>query len=311
MIKEVLKKILPPCVMQPLDKINSDKLFELRLRSKGAVTVWYGNGYRYLSKTGISDSPDNAVFLDCESIKDIMLRACEKSVYAVNDRICMGFLTLDGGIRIGIAGETVFENNEIKTIKNFSSLNIRIPHEIIGCANKIVSNIGASHGYYNTLVIAPPGAGKTTILRDMARIVASEKRIINVLIADERNEIAAVMNGKQTLNVGNNVDMICCCTKEYAFIRAIRSLRPDIIVTDELCGDSDIAAVENAVGSGVTVFASVHADNHLRLKEKRAFAELIKNKSFGRFVDISCARGPGTVEGIYDENFSPVSGVAL
>lgn len=303
MIPSVLQNILPDRVLHALERTNTDMLCELRLRSKKPITVANGAKYYYLSERGLTNSPDNAITLDGDSIEQILIRACDKSMYAVNDKICQGFLTLKGGVRIGIAGETVLDGTVVKTVKHFTGLAVRIPHEVTGCADVLQPHIRGSDGYYSTLVISPPGAGKTTLLRDMTRIAASDKAVFNVLIADERNEIAAVCNGSTLLNIGINCDVISGCTKEYAFMRAIRALKPDIIVTDELCGAQDVCAVENAITSGVRIFASVHADNHLCLQDKSDFSALLQNKYFRRYIDISNMHGPGTINGIYDENF--------
>lgn len=306
MIHELLRKILPAELSIALDKLHSAKLYEIRLRSGSAVSVNYAGTYHYLSTRGITDLPAEAISLDADTVKQVVLHACDKSLYAVNDQICMGYLTIAGGIRIGIAGETVFEGNTIRTIKNFTALNIRIPHEVIGCAEKVIGDLRSPTGYYSTLIVSPPGAGKTTLLRDIARCISADRRYFNVLICDERNEIAAVSDGKPSLCVGRNSDVIAGSNKEYAFLRAIRSMRPDIIITDELCCESDVAAVENAIGSGVCVIASVHADSHTCLKTRRTFASLMENRYFRRYIDVSNARGVGTIEGIFDELFHPV-----
>ncbi len=310
MTERVLDKILPPSVAEALKPLAADKLCEVRLRSGGAVTALYNGRYMYVTPRGISDSYAQAIVLDAPTVMQVMLLACEKSLYAFNDRICQGFLTLAGGVRVGIAGETVWEGDRIKTIKNFTALDIRIPHEVRGCGEKVAELLRCGHGYHSTLIVSPPGAGKTTLLRDLTRIVSSRPRPCNVLVVDERDEIAAVADGRPTHNVGRNTDVISGCTKEFAFSRGIRAMRPDVIVTDELCGAKDVAAVESAVQGGVSVFASVHADSHKRLREKRIFASLLANKCFTRFVDVSERNGPGTVEGVFDADFREVAGGA-
>ena len=301
-----MQRILPAELLRALSFLRTDKLCELRLRSARPVVVQYNGTYAYLSPNGIAATDGNAIVLSAADIGGVMLRACEKSLYAVNDRICQGYLTLSGGVRIGIAGKTVFDGADIRTIKQFTALDIRIPHEVIGCADLVMPYVKKHRGYHSTLIVSPPGAGKTTLLRDMARIAASGAPICNVLIVDERDEIASVVEGIAALQIGKNADVISGCTKEYAFTRGMRALRPDIIVTDELCGAADFAAVRNAVAGGVNVFASVHAEDHAAVQQKDTFAVVRESKCFARYAEISDRNGPGTVEGIYDADFVPL-----
>lgn len=305
MIPQVLHKILPKFLVEALDKLTYSKLYEVRLRSERAVSVNFGGKYYYLSEGGLTDSAQRAVTVSAQAVKEIVLRAAEFSMYAVNDDICQGFLTIEGGIRIGVAGETVFDLKQIRTVKNYNALNIRMPHEVIGCADRVTRYLQGIR-IKSALYISPPGAGKTTLLRDTARILSSGSKIYNVLLVDERNEIAAAQAGKNTLNVGVNCDVISGSTKKYAFSRAVRAMRPDIIVTDELIDAEDAAAVRFAVASGVTVIASVHAQNHTRISDKNEMRALVEAKVFERYVDLSDAHGPGTVDGIFDENFDAV-----
>lgn len=306
MTADVLNKILPQRVAQAIAPLSLDKLCEIRLRNGSVVAISYGGRYGYVTARGVSDSPENAIVLGAGEVERTLSLACEKSLYAVNDDICRGFLTLAGGVRVGVAGETVWENGRVRTVKNFSSLNVRVPHEVKGCAEKVAPYLRCGNGFHSALIVSPPGAGKTTLLRDLARIAASDKRVHNVLIADERDELAATANGVAALDVGRNADIISGCTKAYAFASGIRALRPDIIVTDELCGEEDVAAAEEAVAGGVCVFASVHARDHESLRRKKGFAPLLTAKCFTRFIDVSERNGPGTIEGIFDENFAAV-----
>lgn len=306
MIKVSLSNILPKEICSNIFKrLDIEKLYELRFRSERPVTVNYNGKYYFLSPEGVSDSPQNSYVSKRGFVNDIVVRASEHSLYAVNDRICGGFLTIEGGIRIGITGETVIENNMVKTVKNFNAVNIRIPHEIKGCAKKVYDNI-CMPGIKNTLVLSPPGAGKTTILRDLTRLLGSRQNITNVLLVDERNEIAACNEGAAALDVGVCTDIINSSNKDFAFNQGVRSMRPDVIITDEIFGERDCDAIESVCSSGVKIIASVHADSVFDIKKKKGFERILDKKLFERFVSLSSKNGPGTLDGIYNENFEKV-----
>ncbi|MCL2256240.1 MAG: stage III sporulation protein AA, partial [Firmicutes bacterium] len=232
-----LEKILPSKVVLAMKKcLNFEKLYEIRLRTNKPIMVNYGGKYFVLSTFGIKETIDDDAFIVGEGvINDIVVKASDYSLYAVNEQICAGYLTIRGGIRLGLGGEIVWDGGKVKTVKNFSSLNIRVPHEIKNCAKRVF-NVSVEPQIKNTLIISPPGAGKTTLLRDLARLAASNAPIKNILLIDERNELAAVANGVAQLDVGTSTDIISNCSKEYAFESAIRALRPDIIICDELFG---------------------------------------------------------------------------
>lgn len=296
----VLEKILPRFIIEPLNKLNTEKLYELRLRSRSPLLINYGGDYKYVAfGGGITSNPDEAFTIAQEIPAVVLARACEFSLYAYNNKIKEGYISLEGGIRVGIAGETVYEGGEIKTIKNVSSLNIRIPHQIIGCSNPVFKYIFDNGQPLSTLIISPPGAGKTTMLRDIARNFSNLKKIYNVTLADERCELAAVKSGIPQLNVGFNTDIISCCKKEYAFVCALRTLSPDVIISDEIGCYQDLSACIDATYGGIAVIASAHAADLNELIKRKDFGENVK-KAFKRFVTLSSRRGKGTIESITD-----------
>ncbi len=186
-----------------------------------------------------------------ELILGIVERATNHSFYAYEEELASGYLFYEGGIRIGAAGIGVAERGKLKTFKEITSLNIRVPHEIIGCSAKVASVLA---GFRNTLVISLPGAGKTTLIRDMARVLAKEK---DVLIIDERYEIAG--GGKVRFDTGAMSDIISGVRKEAVFEGAIRSMSPQIIVFDELFPSSDLPTVAEISRCGIAVLASIHS----------------------------------------------------
>ena len=190
------------------------------------------------------------------------------------------------------------ENGDLKTMTSFSSVNIRIPHEVKNCSLKAFSSIVKESGVLNTLIISPPGAGKTTFLRDLVWQISERNLAYNILVLDERGE----------LNIGKGLglfsDVISFSSKKLGFENGIRSLAPNLIITDELGEWEDMEAVRYASNSGVNIIASVHSDSIESFVRKLAFKEILDEKIFKRFVVLSMREGPGTLEGIYDENFS-------
>ncbi len=233
------------------------ELTEIRLRQGKAVVAKNLNRHFFVqTKTATS-----------ELILGIMERATNHSFYAYEQELASGYLFYDGGIRIGASGIGVAESGKLKTFKEITSLNIRVPHEIIGCSDKVSSVLT---DFSNTLVISPPGAGKTTLIRDMARVLA---KTFDVLIIDERYEIAG--GGQVHFDVGKMTDVISGVRKEAVFEGAIRSMSPQIIVFDEIFPSRDLATIAEISRCGIAVLASVHSKGHKQLIT--ACPELIKH----------------------------------
>ena len=302
----MLNKILPTKICTVLErKLNMERLYELRLRADRKVTVNYGGKFFYLTENGLSDNLHDGMEIGRQALNDIVVRASDYSLYTVNRNICSGFITVSGGVRIGIEGEYVWEEEKIKTIKNFNGLTIRIPHEIKGCAEKLASPF-TDGGFHNCLIISPPACGKTTMLRDLCRVISCQSPCNNILLIDERSEIAACSNGVPQLDVGNNVDIISNSTKAVSILHGIRSMNPHLIITDELSQNEDIEAAYTAACSGVRIIASVHASDQYDLMNKTNFDAAIKRRLFTRYAVLSDKPFIGTVSGIYDENFEKI-----
>ncbi len=295
----MLEGILPDQIYIPIaNKVGFSRLNEIRLRMDKPVLLSSCGQKFFLGDNGPCKDLNKAIFCNRSMIEEIVFRASECSIYSVNEQIKKGYIVTSEGVRIGLAGNVVEENGFLKTMTSFSSINIRLPHEIRNCSLKVFSSIVKDTGILNTLIISPPGAGKTTFLRDFVWQLSERNLAYNILVLDERGE----------LNIGKGLgifsDIISFSSKKLGFENGIRSLAPNVIVTDELGEWEDIEAVKYASNSGVKIIASVHSDSIEAFARKQAFKELLEEKIFKRFVLLSMREGPGTLEGVFDENLS-------
>ncbi len=240
-------EFLPPRILHALRQINLNRLYELRLRADKPLRGCLGGAFFYLGESGVCAARE-AIVPTREEVGETLFAASGYSVYAVENQIRQGFVTAVGGERIGIAGSYVYSGREVLSVNGITSLCIRIPHAIEGCAEKLY-RLCLKDGIVSLLILSPPGEGKTTLLRDLCRIV-SMKTAKNILVSDERGELSAG-------DLGDTADVIRYADKLTAFTAGIRAMRPDIIVTDELLPE-DYIAVRRAMDGGIDVFASAH-----------------------------------------------------
>lgn len=299
----MLENILPSKIYKIInEKINFNSINEIRLRADKPILLSIGKERIFLGENGRTGIAQNAIKLTKVEIEDIIFRASECSLYSVNEQIKKGFIITPGGVRLGIGGDMIEEGGTIRTMTNYSSINIRIPHEIKNCSLGVFEHLLSDNGVYNSLIVSPPGAGKTTFLRDFICQLSERNYALNVLVLDERGELDIGGRG-----LGNFTDKISFARKKIGFENGIRSLAPDLIVTDELGQEEDMQALNFAVNSGVNILASVHCDSMASLTKKPQFEKVIQDKIFKRYVFLSLRNGPGTIEGVYNENLSRIS----
>ena len=262
-------------------------LNEIRIRAGRAVKISYGGKSYYLGARGLSEEKENPITVSAEELSELVLNFCERSVYAYADKLQCGFVTLKNGVRVGICGECVTDGVKITGVKNISSINVRVPHAVKGCADLVLKEYKC--GVKNTLIVSPPGAGKTTMARDLAESISS-RFFKNVLVCDERNEIFPLMSA------ADSVDCIRYGGKKYAFENGIRAMAPDVIVTDEIAGKEDALAVCRASRCGVKVIATAHGESLEDFTKREEFPVL--RGVFEVFVLLDESRGKGTIKQI-------------
>ncbi len=284
---------------QPLRRymfgINLTDAYEIRMRPNKPLTIYFTDGQYYVSRHGmLTQDSLSAVRVTHAHIEEALEIASKSSVYSVADEIREGYITIAGGNRIGICGNAVTEEGHISFIKEVSGLNYRLACEINGAADKVWDFVYKNNEVKNTLIISPPGAGKTTMLRDIARRISYEG--INVSVVDERREIAAMHEGRAAFDMGPCTDVLSGAPKDEGMLMMLRSMAPDVIVTDEIGKQSDAAAIEKIINSGVKIITTVHGRNVRQIQKREELYGAIG--FFELFITLSRRCGAGTVEEI-------------
>lgn len=228
-----------------------------------------------------------------KEILQTLEKLCENSIYAYKNQICEGFITVKGGHRVGITGSAVIENGKIINIKYITSLNFRIAREVIGCSRKILGQVIDinENTINNTLIVSPPGKGKTTILRDLIRNISNGVKELgfsgrNCGVVDERGEIAAMYQGIPQNDVGLRTDVIENISKAKGMKMLIRSMAPEVIACDEIGSKEDVQAIKEALISGVKGIFTMHGRTLEDIKKNKDINELIENKQIEKIIFI-------------------------
>lgn len=309
-IHEVMR-FVPKNIMGMVEKLPPkllENMEEIRLR-QGKPLLLYGSGQEYLiDKNGqLVFDIKNAYICNQEDIKSAVSLITNFSLYSFEDDIRNGFVTIEGGHRVGICGKAVLENGKVRTLKDISFINYRVARQVVGAADKVLSHILKADGsIFNTLIISPPQCGKTTILRDIVRQVSGGIPAIGfkgkkIGLIDERNEIAACSLGIPRNDVGIRTDVLDGCPKAEGILMMIRSMSPEIIATDEIGRNEDAGAVLDAINAGVKIITTIHGSDIQDFLRKPAL-EKLHNNLFERYIIMSRRLGVGTIETVLDIN---------
>ncbi|MGI6318722.1 MAG: stage III sporulation protein AA [Dethiobacteria bacterium] len=309
-IKKQICQFLAPRVRSIIESLPQDllsKTEEIRLRHSRPLIIYWAGGESYLGKRGPVASVKEAYMVSGEDLERTLELISSYSLYACEEEMRGGYLTIPGGHRVGLGGRFVVESGSIKTLRNVSSLNFRVARQIKGAGEKVLPFLIDRHvgRIYHTLVISPPLGGKTTLLRDLARLISNGVGILGqggqkVGIVDERSEIAGCYQGVPQLDVGIRTDVLDACPKAEGIMIMLRSLSPQVIITDEIGREEDIRALEDAVHVGVSVIASAHGSTLEEICRRPVLGLMLENNYFERLVFLSNSRGPGTLEMIVE-----------
>ncbi|GHU61178.1 stage III sporulation protein AA [Clostridia bacterium] len=294
-----LQKVLAIC------ELDFSFLQEIRLRIGKPVFLWYKNQEYILSKQGgFTTDFAQAYFLDKAELTETLSYISNYSLYAFEEEIRQGFLTIQGGHRIGLSGKTVVENRSIRNMKAIFSLNVRFSHQILGCADRLLPYLyDRRQGLCSLLIISPPRCGKTTLLRDLIRQVSNgnvEHSGKTVAVVDERSEIAACYMGLPQNDVGMRTDILDACPKDKGMMMMIRSMSPEVLAVDELGGAEEIQAIHYALHCGCKLFATVHGYSLEDVQSKPDFSPLVRALVFQRYICLTQQTERNTFMHVYD-----------
>lgn len=277
---------LPDYIHRPLlslpDHIRNT-LEEIRIKINQPVIIIAGG-----SEVSVKPSKE----ITAEVLDVILNNLMNYSIYAYEEELAKGYVTIEGGHRVGICGRVVKNENNIILIKDISSLNIRRSRQIKGIAGKLKKDIINNFGLQNTVIVSSPKCGKTTLLRDIARMLSYEGYRVGII--DERSEIAGMYRGLSSYDIGPRTDVLDACPKAEGILMMIRSMSPDVIITDEIGKAEDIDAIESALFSGVKVITTIHGNKYDDLIKSR-LGKLIENKTFTRIIFLTNEPTTGTI----------------
>ena len=239
---------------------------------------------------------ENIHYVDRCELMETMEYIAGYSLYAYEDELRQGFLTIQGGHRVGVAGKILMEEGKVRSIRYISFLNIRLAHQVEGCADKVMPFIVENGEVCHTLIISPPCCGKTTLLRDVIRQISNGNAWCegkNVGVVDERSEIGGAYQGVPQNDLGIRTDLLDCCPKAEGMIMLIRSMSPQVVAVDEIGTAEDIHAIEYAMQCGCKLIASVHGMDMEEAARKPVLGEMIRRKMFERYIVLGNDGHPG------------------
>lgn len=293
MVKSLIT-VFPTSIRPRMRKIKWEELEEIRIRIGWPVELIYSNHNEWL---GNYDS-----MIDRKRLDEMLNYITGYSAFSMEEELKQGYISMEGGHRIGITGHTTYEplglggEPQITNLVDIGGLNIRIAHEKKGCAKELMTYIRHGDSIYNTLIFAAPGVGKTTYLRDAIRIIAMERKCC---VIDERSEIAACVHGRPQNDLGMRCDVLDACPKLLGMKMVLRSMSPEVIAVDELGKAEEFTLIEEMCSSGVKVLGTIHAGSKEEVLRNKVVRELLEKGIIERLVQLERLSNGSRKIGVY------------
>lgn len=305
--EESVLKIFPSRIRQALEQteLNMENLQEIRVRvGQPLLCVYRGREFFLAGNGKLEEQEKNPVTVSGEELLETVSYVSRYSLYAFDEELRQGYITIPGGHRVGIAGKIVMEREKIRSVRYISFLNVRLSHEKKGCADRVFPYLVKNGRFCHTLIISPPRCGKTTLLRDIIRQASNGNDLLagqNVGVVDERSEIGGSYRGVPQNDLGIRTDVLDCCPKAEGMMMLVRSMAPDIVAVDEIGDYRDSRAIETVFHCGCRLLATVHGSSMEDILKKPLLQRLVQYRCFERYIVLDQEKEAGHVRDIFDE----------